>query len=404
MALRDSDKMRDTAQNTMDTRDTRTDTRKKPTLFRRHRALHGWLLGALGLWGLYVALRGNRGLMNRWVFGLDVPVQTAFGRLWAGVPFSVMEGTLALGAGAAVWYLIWSVRGIIRAKGRRRDRAYGAALGLVCAAVSFQALCSWLWGTCFWADSFQDRSGLCAAPVSVEELGAVAAYFAGKLIETADTVPRDDGGVFAVSREEILSRAPAAYDGLEQLYPFLSFADTGVKPMALSRLMSAMDFTGFYCSWTGEANVNVDSPACLLPSTAAHEMAHQRGVASEQECNFLAVLACVTGDLPEYRYSGWLMGYIYLSNALYRADPAAWETIRETLPEAVRADLAANSAYWAQFRDTPVRTASNQLYDAILRGYGEDRGLASYGACVDLLAAYWRTGGFTALDSGGESG
>ena len=35
----------------------------------------------------------------------------------------------------------------------------------------------------------------------------------------------------------------------------------------------------------------MDAPACLIPSTIAHELSHQRGIASEQECNFLAVLA-----------------------------------------------------------------------------------------------------------------
>ena len=34
--------------------------------------------------------------------------------------------------------------------------------------------------------------------------------------------------------------------------------------------------------------MNVDCPACLIPETIAHEMAHQRMVASELEANFVA--------------------------------------------------------------------------------------------------------------------
>ena len=82
------------------------------------------------------------------------------------------------------------------------------------------------------------------------------------------------------------------------------------------------------------------------------------------------------------------MGYVYLGNALYQADPAAYREIRDALPETVQADLADNNAYWAQFRNTVVRTVSNTVYDGILKSYGDSRGIRSYGAMVDLLVAY----------------
>ena len=160
--------------------------------------------------------------------------------------------------------------------------------------------------------------------------------------------------------------------------------------MAFSRLMSIMDFTGVYCAWTGESNVNVDSPACLLPATVAHELAHQRGIASEQECNFLGVLASTTSGNPAYVYAGWLSGYIYLGNALYRVAPESYWAIRNAMPDTVKADLAYNNAYWAQFQDSVVQTVSNQVYDGLLKAYGDERGIQSYGTVVDLLVAYYR--------------
>ena len=255
-----------------------------------------------------------------------------------------------------------------------------------------------MWGVNFWADSFQDCSGLYARPVSIEDLKAVTEYFAENLSKSADNhaITRDENGVFTVPREYILDKAPEIYDDIEKIYPFLEFQDIGVKPMIFSRLMSRMDFTGFYCSYTGEANVNIDSPACLLPSTCAHEMAHQRGFASEQECNFLAVLACVTSGDPVYTYSGYLMGYIYLGNALYETDPDAYRAIRDILPDTVRADLRANSVYWEQFHNTIIKSVSTKVYDGILKSYGDNRGIRSYGAMVDLLIAYY---GGEALDN-----
>ena len=63
---------------------------------------------------------------------------------------------------------------------------------------------------------------------------------------------------------------------------------------------------GFFFPFTGEANLNVDSPECLLPATIAHELAHVRGVAPEQTANFVAILACDTSGDPLYAYSGYL--------------------------------------------------------------------------------------------------
>ena len=352
-------------------------------------ALSLWLTLDLSALAAFVLLRRNRTVMNAWTTRFASPLQAALGKLCAVAPFSVMEPLITALVLCALGYVIWSVRAVIRSRGTRIRRAAFAVLGGVCAALCLIALLCWMWGAYYWADGFQEKSGLYAAPVSAENLEAVTAYFADGLALSADGVARDANGAFAVSPAEILAKAPYIYDNLETRYPFLKFDDTGVKPMAFSRLMSRMDFTGFYCACTGEANVNIDSPACLLPSTAAHEMSHQRGLASEQECNFLAVLACLESGDAVYTYSGWLMGYIYLANALYGANPDAYFAIRDRLPETVRVDLAENNAYWNQFRDGVIKKAATKAYDGILKGYGESRGMKSYGAMVDLLVAYY---------------
>ena len=126
------------------------------------------------------------------------------------------------------------------------------------------------------------------------DLTAVTAWFAENLAQTADQVPRDEAGTFNASLNEIFAGSTDIYQGAEDLFPFLEFEDRAPKRMFFSRVMSAMNFTGVYFAFTGESNINVDAPACLIPSTIAHELSHQRGIASEQECNFLAVLASTT--------------------------------------------------------------------------------------------------------------
>ena len=137
------------------------------------------------------------------------------------------------------------------------------------------------------------------------------------------------------------------------------------------------------------ALANEYAPVFLLPSTAEHEIAHQRGVAAEQECNFVAIFACLESEYADYRYAGAALGYIYLGNALSGADREAWEKVYYSLSETVRRDFSENNAYWDQFEDSAVQSASNSVYDSFLKSNGQELGRQSYGKCVDLLTHYY---------------
>lgn len=357
--------------------------------FQAHKKLHIWLLADVLLLAAFLAVRHQKAWMNALADHVTTPLKTALGRLWGAVPFSVMEVLYTLAGLAAVVYIVWSIAAVVRARGRRGRRAYGALLGAICAGGTVYLIFCLLWGVNYWTDGFQDKSGIREEAVPLEELTAVTAWFADRLTETADAVARDENGLFAVSRQEIFFHYGEVYDGAEALFPFLEFEDQPPKAMFYSKFMSAMNFTGVYCPFTGETNLNVDAPACLLPATVAHELAHQRGIASEQECNFLAVLASTTSGNPVYAYSGWLMGYIHLGNALYEADREAWRAIRDSLPETVLTDLMDNNAYWAQYKGA-ASVAGQKVYDTVLKAYGDADGIRSYGTVVDLLTVYYR--------------
>ena len=135
--------------------------------------------------------------------------------------------------------------------------------------------------------------------------------------------------------------------------------------------------------------MNIDIPDSSIPATAAHELAHTRGFAREDECNFVAIIAGLRCDNPVFTYSSALFGFIHLGNALYAADREAWRAVRDSLPEAVLADLTDNNAYWAQYKGAAA-AAGQKVYDTVLRAYGEADGIRSYGTVVDLLTVYYR--------------
>ena len=348
---------------------------------------HILLAAELGLLLLFFTLRGNAAAMTWLVDHVTQPFKQGLSAVTYLVPIPLAE-LLYIAIGLVILAALICLPFALRRSDHRRRTLYLRLLSLVCFVLAMGEWFGLLWGINYYADGFQERSGLYAQPVTVEELERVTELFTEELNALADQIPRDENGLFAVSREEIFDGSATVYDALSQEFPFLAREDRAPKGDLFSRLLSAMGFTGYYAGMTGESVVNTDSPACLLPATIAHELAHQRGIASEQECNFLAVAAATSCGDPVYAYSGYLMGYIHLSNALYRADPELWRELRQQLAPEAELDIQYNNAYWQQW-ESPVDTVSQKVYDAFLKSYGQEDGVQSYGTVVDLLVAYY---------------
>lgn len=355
--------------------------------FKKYQKLHIWLLADLALAVLFLLTRNNRAWMNALTTHVTEPLKHAVARVTYLVDFSVAEVLCVAAAVAAVLWVVYTICRIVRSA-HKWQALYVGVLGAACAALTIYVGMTLLWGVNYYTDSFQDKSGIYAREATVEELEELTQIFAQGVLETYDEVKRDENGLFAESREDIFAASTDIYQHVYDEFPFLELVDRRPKALKLSEFLSIMDFTGFFFPFTGEANLNVHSPAMYLPVTIIHELTHLRGIASEQECNFLGIVASTASDNPVYQYSGWLYGYVYAGNALYRADPEAWAAIRATIPEEVVADLRYHSAYWSSY-EGPVSEVASDAYDSFLKGYGDEDGVQSYGTVVDLLITYY---------------
>jgi len=353
-----------------------------------------WILSLLPpalLTALFYALKADSALMDRWVHGYMAPVMQTVGKFWSIFPFSVAEVLAVLFLAGSVVRVLRAV--ILLARQRKPAVFFKRLLAFGCVLLWLWTAFCWTWNCTYYAPGFAEKNGLSKAPYTPEQLLTVTAFFTAQAAALSDDVPRDDDGNFALTLEECFARGQDCYDGMTEFFPELALSPRQAKPLVCSRLQSILGYTGIYFPFTGEANVNVDQVTTLVPFTIAHEMAHQRMVASEQECNFLGVLACLSSGDPVFQYSGYFMGSIYLNNALRMLSPElADQVLTHYLTEELRHDWDENYRYWDALSSPTqekAEQAMDQVYDSYLKSQGQSLGLMSYSACVDLLVNFF---------------
>lgn len=236
-----------------------------------------------------------------------------------------------------------------------------------------------------------EKLGLERKAVSAEELYETAELLRARVNEeTAHILYMEDGfSQMPYSLDELNDKLNETYAAFCEDHDFISHVNGQVKPVLISEAMSYMHITGVYSFFTGEANINVNFPDYTLPFTAAHEMAHQRGIAREDEANFMAFLICTSSDDPYIRYSGYLNMYEYVISALASADRDAFLRVSAHANPEVRAEISAYNQFFKTYADSTASKVSGTVNNTFLQSQGTP-GTKSYGMVVDLTVAYYK--------------
>ena len=311
---------------------------------------------------------------------------SAIGRLTGLLPFSLAEICLYLLLAALILSLICLCIGIAR-KGEAGRRLFAwfscAVLAVSILAFLYTAGC----GVNYHRKTFSSEEGIIASDYTAEELQEICIRLTEEVNFRADEVSRDSSGVMILSAPEG-DGAVEAMEKLAEAFPSLKGYYPMPKKVAVSEILSYQGLTGVYSPFTIEANYNGDMTPYNIPFTACHELSHLRGFMEEKEANFIAFLACIGSDRTDFQYSGYLSGWTYCMNALYRADPEGWKETRSLLDKKAEADVWANSQFWNSYEGVISETA-DRINDTYLRANGQADGVRSYDRMVDLIMAYF---------------
>lgn len=226
---------------------------------------------------------------------LFTPLQTLRCFIFRVFPFSIGD-LLYLGLGL---YILYAVLVFFR---RWRERSRGTRLqhllvALQAVLVLYLALLL-LWGLNYEQPKLARQLELDTASVSPEELFA----FDSLLIERLNTLHTR---YTALPLEDINTTAAATYR--QQHTPMKVFA----KPTLLGSKLAYFGIEGYFNPFTGEAQVDQGNPAFMQPFVVAHEMAHQTGIAAEDDANLLAYIRCMESGNPTFAYSACLNIWLY---------------------------------------------------------------------------------------------
>lgn len=189
-----------------------------------------------------------------------------------------------------------------------------------------------------------------------------------------------------ISSARLYSILEAAYEN-EPLLRGTDFAHVPPKPVHFSGLMSRLGISGVYSPFTGEPNYNAIQPDFDIPFSVAHEMAHQRGFAREDEANFVAFLVCINASHPYVRYSGYL-GALRVLGMLYRIAPELYRATVASLGEGPRSDLRARGRFWARYTGR-LSNFGSSINNAYLKMNGVKSGVRNYNEATSLIVGYY---------------
>ena len=245
-------------------------------------------------------------------------------------------------------------------------------------------------GIAYSTTPLSSRLDLPSVEVTEDNLYDTAKILLNEANALAEKLEFDGSGsaIMPYSMGELSEKISAAYSAVAEKYDFIPDFSSRVKPIATKDAMSHLHILGIYSYFTGEANINVHYPDFNIPYTTAHEFAHQRGIARENEANFIAFLVCLESDDDFIRYSGYVRLYDYVASSLYKTNKDRYYDILDEMSDAVRGELIADSEVYKRFAGNWLGELSNKMNDLYLKANGTE-GEISYGLVTRLAVAYY---------------
>ncbi len=334
---------------------------------------------------LHIATRFSTKLSDFFNFGISNIIRGTLARITSILPFSLGETILIILPLIMVILIVSVIFDLFS------EQTFSKVLfKLSSLIVALYALFALSMAPAYGTSTADHLFNVNCTALTKDELKKAASILVQNINELTDNVEFNYGSFSKMNLnfDELSGKLVNAYDKLESKYKFINNFSSRLKPIALSEPMTYTHISGVYSYYTGESNINTNFPDYTIPFTSAHEMAHQRGFARENEANFVAFLVCSESEDPYIRYSGFLNMFEYITNSLYSLSQEDYYDLFYSLDIRVRCEMAEYGKFFEKYRDSTASKVSGTLNDNYLKSQGIEEGEKSYGMVVDLAASY----------------
>lgn len=320
----------------------------------------------------------DRYYVNRIYPLISGTLRTIFG--W--IPFSAGDLLYAL----LIFFVIrffWKM--IFNKKKNRRS----LALNFVAGFSVFYFCFYFFWGLNYSRSPLQKTMGLKKEPFDIVELRAVTDKILLGTIRIQQQLTSHDSMPVVVphSKKKILSLTVQGYENLSKQFPFLSYESPSLKKSLFSLPLTYMGFSGYFNPLTGEGQVDSLVPKINLPFTCSHEVAHQLGIASESEANFIGFLAASHNEDPYFQYAAKSLALRYALIDIRRYDKDLFASYVEKIPKGILKNFKESDEFWQAY-ENPLEPFFKSFYDKYLKYNQQEDGLESYNQIIDLIISY----------------
>ena len=195
---------------------------------------------------------------------------------------------------------------------------------------------------------------------------------------TKVTLPFTHDEIYRITHESY----PLEKNGITDFHAIKS-----VKSSLYSKLLTYMGYSGYLNPFTGEAQVNALATHYSFPVTAAHEVAHQLGYASEKEANFIGFLATYHHKEPYFRYSAILFALRYCMKEVRQLSPEQHDAYKAQLRVGILENYTEAYRFWTQY-ENPMEEVFKQSYDTFLKANAQEGGIQNYDYVTGMLIYY----------------